>query len=500
MNKSAIKYYMPQDLEDRNQISEMLDSWLLCRKEQLPAPPVSLEKLMQLAGEFIADHSLSEDLAAFIIVSISNFIWQPWLQGIPYNKRLLLLPDCLASSENCKGHNDQFGLICHKCGNCDIETIERHAKGLGYLVLIAEGSPVVAELIKTGQIQGIVGVSCFEALDKVFEHVNNAAVPAVAVPLLVDGCKDTEVETERLIETISTPYDNSYHISDHNEIKDTVNSWFTIDYFSHLFNKLDISCADQTSKVSIDWIIRDGKRHRPFMTAAVYDSLCSSNISDFPESVINSAIAIELFHKASLVHDDIEDNDNQRYGQPTVNNEYGDAFAINVGDFLIGTGYRIVAELDVKPEIKNQLLIEISKAHQQLSSGQGAELAINLQDIKLDDLFAIYRDKTSPAFRAALLSGAILAGADNSILEMMYALSDVLGIAYQIKDDLEDTYCDDNEVSILHAVASDNDKVSIAKAELLLSEYRDKARDVISDCPIPKLKFLLTRMITKITE
>ena len=501
MDIPAIKYTMPPDPASRNKISGTLTKWLeTTNSSSLPIPPVEFETLFNLATEFSSNNNISNDYIAFIMVLISNHIWMPWLQGVPYDKRLLLLPNCLASSDKCQGYNDQFGLVCNKCGHCDIAEIERKAKELGYVVLIAEGSPVVAELIKTGQIKGIVGVSCFEALDKVFKHINNAAVPAIAIPLNQDGCKDTEVDTKWLLDLIATPFDNTNTLSDFNQIKDEVYTWFSKENIASLFEKLNINISETTSKVSIDWITRDGKRHRPVMTAAVYDTLSKSGNSVFPASIIHTSVAIELFHKASLVHDDIEDNDDERYGLPTINNQFGDAFAINIGDFIIGTGYRLIAEQNSKPEIVNRLLVEVAKAHQQLSSGQGAELALAKKEIDLDTIFNIYKDKTSPAFRVALLSGAIIAEACQATLETLTSLSDYLGIAYQIKDDLEDTDDDKNELSILNAIDNNGNRISLAKAELLLSEFRTKARIAISNCSNPELKFLLTRLITKITE
>ncbi len=500
MYKPELQYIMPLDSDTRNEISDILNAWLNSNSSTLPVPPVEFDTLYKLAKEFISLHNLDDGYIALIMVLISNHLWMPWLQGVPYDKRLLLLPNCLASSDKCQGYNDQFGLVCKKCGSCDILNIEEKAKALGYIVLIAEGSPVVAELIKTGQIRGIIGVSCFEALDKVFEHINNAAVPAVAVPLNKDGCKDTKVDSKWLLDLISAPFDTTKQQSDFNWIKDQVCNWFSYENIAALFEKMEIDSNEETSQISIDWIARDGKRHRPIMTAAVYDCLCKDKNTVFPKSIIHTSVAIEFFHKASLVHDDIEDNDNERYGLPTINNQYGDAFAINIGDFLIGTGYRLIAEQCSPSTIVNKILIEIAKAHQQLSSGQGAELALVGNKCDLDRLLNIYRDKTSPAFRVALLSGAILGGADNDTLEMLTILSDDLGIAYQIKDDLEDTDNDVNQLNILNAIANNGKKISVAKAELLLNEYRKKARMAIPNCSIPQLKFLLTRIITKITE
>src|SRR6185503_2935803 len=79
-----------------------------------------------------------------------------------------------------------------------------------------------------------------------------------------------------------------------------------------------------------------------------YDALkgASGTLSEaglnLPDLVKRAALAIECFHKASLVHDDIEDDDTFRYGRETLHRQYGVGTAINIGDYLIGLGYRLV--------------------------------------------------------------------------------------------------------------------------------------------------------------
>ncbi len=88
------------------------------------------------------------------------------------------------------------------------------------------------------------------------------------------------------------------------------------------------------------------------------------------------AVSIESFHKASLVHDDIQDDDAFRYGQSTLHRDRGVPTAINVGDYLIGLGYRLVAKdaQELGSEVATDILARLSDAHTRLSEGQGAEL------------------------------------------------------------------------------------------------------------------------------
>ena len=101
------------------------------------------------------------------------------------------------------------------------------------------------------------------------------------------------------------------------------------------------------------------------------DRLCS-----FPDAVKRTAVAVEVFHKASLVHDDIEDDDDYRYGDETVHRRYGTATAINVGDYLIGLGYRLLSSQAAKlgADVVTDILTHAAHAHVRLTEGQGAEL------------------------------------------------------------------------------------------------------------------------------
>src|SRR5262249_31652768 len=134
-----------------------------------------------------------------------------------------------------------------------------------------------------------------------------------------------------------------------------------------------------------------------------------------PDAVRRTALAIEAFHKASLVHDDIEDDDTFRYGRETLHRQYGVSVAINVGDYLIGLGYRLGPRerKELGADCAADILNRLSEAHLKLSEGQGAELLWrDAQDKGLTalDALKIYALKTAPAFEAALYAGLRLAG------------------------------------------------------------------------------------------
>jgi geranylgeranyl pyrophosphate synthase len=213
-----------------------------------------------------------------------------------------------------------------------------------------------------------------------------------------------------------------------------------------------------TEAVAYDFLCRGGKRARPFITLAVYDALTGGHatlpsgqrhLETFADGVWRTAMSIEAFHKASLVHDDIEDDDAFRYGDDTLHRRYGIPTAINVGDYLIGMGYRLVSR-EVKTlgaDVVAEILAHLADAHTRLSEGQGAELLWrDAREKRLSpiDALKIYTPKTAPAFEAALLSGVRLAGPADVHSEAMRQFARNVGVAFQILNDLKDWEGDTN--------------------------------------------------------
>ncbi|HWG45561.1 MAG TPA: polyprenyl synthetase family protein, partial [Gemmataceae bacterium] len=192
-----------------------------------------------------------------------------------------------------------------------------------------------------------------------------------------------------------------------------------------------------------------GKRSRPFITLAAYDALkggagtLSVEGCAPPDGVRRTALAIEAFHKASLVHDDIEDDDTFRYGRTTLHRQYGVGTAINIGDYLLGLGYRLVSRdrKELGGDCAADILNRMSDAHLKLSEGQGAELLwrdAGDKTLTALDALKIYALKTAPAFEAALYAGLRLAGPADAYEKTVADFSKNLGVAFQILNDLKD--------------------------------------------------------------
>ncbi len=167
------------------------------------------------------------------------------------------------------------------------------------------------------------------------------------------------------------------------------------------------------------------------------------------------AMSIETFHKASLVHDDIEDDDSYRYGDHTLHRKYGTPTAINVGDYLIGLGYRLVSRegKTLGADVVSDIVDRLADAHIKLTEGQGAELLwrdSHQKRLTPLDALTIYALKTAPAFEAALFSGLRLAGPIDTYLEPITQFARNLGVAFQILNDLGD-WRGDNHNKLLAA-------------------------------------------------
>ena len=203
-----------------------------------------------------------------------------------------------------------------------------------------------------------------------------------------------------------------------------------------------------TEAIAYDFLAKGGKYSRPFITLAAYDALTGGDAAQISDTVRRAAISIESFHKASLVHDDIQDSDEFRYGQRTLHIQHGVPTAINVGDYLIGLGYRLVSRdtESLGAATAADILNKLADAHTKLSEGQGAELVWrDSRDKRLSpaEALKIYSLKTAPAFEAALYSGLRLAGPADQYAEPVAQLAKHLGIAFQILNDLQDWQGDD---------------------------------------------------------
>ena len=424
---------IPQTRAERERMKLQVRAYVEAHR---PTPPLSFEELRRHADTFLSLHGHDAKYRDFIAVVLNSEVWRDQLATVPYQRRLLLIPKCLRVEEHCPAPFDEFGLLCKQCGLCSIQEMQNEAERLGYAVLCAEGSAIVMAIIQTGKIDAIVGVSCLSVLEKAFPYMESAAIPGIAIPLLQDDCKDTSIDMDWVWDVIHLSSDDRTYRLDLDAVRREVETWFEPAALSEIMG----AGTSETERIAAQWLSKAGKRWRPFLTVCAYKALVGDADAPVPLGLKKLAVAVECFHKASLVHDDIEDDDDTRYGEKTLHALHGMPVALNVGDLLLGEGYRLIAECDGPAAAKGGMFSVASNGHRTLCLGQGAELCWTRDPKPLSSVqvLDIFRRKTAPAFEVALRLGAAYAGVGADVADVLTKYSEALGIAYQIRDDLED--------------------------------------------------------------
>jgi geranylgeranyl diphosphate synthase type II len=178
-----------------------------------------------------------------------------------------------------------------------------------------------------------------------------------------------------------------------------------------------------------------GKRLRPELCLLTYN-LFSDKIE---KPVLYPALALEIFHGFTLIHDDIMDQAELRRGQQTVYRKWNDNIAILSGDVMSIMAYQLLA--NCPGEVLPQVLALFSKTAAQVCEGQQYDM--NFEDIPyitMEDYISMISLKTAVLIACSAKMGALIAGADEKISQALYDFAFNLGIAFQIQDDLFDTF------------------------------------------------------------
>jgi geranylgeranyl diphosphate synthase type II len=183
-----------------------------------------------------------------------------------------------------------------------------------------------------------------------------------------------------------------------------------------------------------------GKRMRPMATLIAGD-LFGAEI----EVTKYAALAIELFHNFSLIHDDIMDKAPLRRGKVTVHEKWNDNIAILSGDVLFVKAYELLAKNDCKYLLP--LLACFNRTAVEVCEGQQLDMDFEQrEDVSLDEYLNMIRLKTSVLLGAAFEMGAIIGEASEENIKNIYAFGVNLGLAFQIQDDLLDLYGESEKV------------------------------------------------------
>lgn len=198
-------------------------------------------------------------------------------------------------------------------------------------------------------------------------------------------------------------------------------------------------CLEQEWNESMEYsLMAGGKRLRPILTLATYKLFQA----DF-EKCIPYAIAIEMIHNFSLIHDDLPgiDNDDFRHGKPTNHKQFDEATAILAGDGLLNFAYMVISEDFIHSDLqelpkKTKVLKEFTKAVDRMIAGEYIDTKWEGRKVTTEELKYIHENKTGSLLKISVRMGAILANCTEQELEKVTNYAQKIGLAFQIKDDI----------------------------------------------------------------
>ncbi|MEP6576425.1 MAG: polyprenyl synthetase family protein [Nitrososphaerota archaeon] len=252
--------------------------------------------------------------------------------------------------------------------------------------------------------------------------------------------------------------------------------------FSSYLSRIDDSLARELDIYSwsefyapLRYASDGGKRIRPLILVLSSESVNADKkegIDDNKEEIFLASSAIELLHTESVIHDDIIDEENLRRGKPSFHVKYGYNSSILTADFVLGIILNIGSKID-SPKIS----AELSKAATKMSEGEMMEIMLAKDPrLKEDDYIKVVEHKTASLFEAAAKIGAILGFGLEDEIRAMGSFGHLLGIAYQIHDDLLDW---NNEDRLFNMLVKNNEQSVefVAKMEKLFLSYSNKAKN-----------------------
>jgi geranylgeranyl diphosphate synthase type II len=241
--------------------------------------------------------------------------------------------------------------------------------------------------------------------------------------------------------------------------------------------EFDADCPSHLAEAIRYSLLAPGKRLRPRLVLLAAEA-CGGAI----EQALPAAIAVEMVHAYSLVHDDLPamDDDDLRRGRPTCHRQFDEATAILVGDALLTRAFEVLATETQPPERAARCCAELARAAgaTALVGGQADDLAAEFRHIGLARLQSIHRRKTGALFRASLQLGAVAVEASAEQLKALAAFGEHLGHAFQIVDDLLDVNGEEGNVG--KRLGKDRRRGKVTYPALLgVTESRRQAKEMI---------------------
>ena len=228
-------------------------------------------------------------------------------------------------------------------------------------------------------------------------------------------------------------------------------------------------------------LLAGGKRLGPILCLAACELAGGDS-----ELAMPTAVALEMIHTMSLIHDDLPamDNDDLRRGRPTNHKVYGDAVAILAGDALLTRAFEMVALRS--PGVPADRLLKVVGELSLVSGapglvgGQVVDLECEGKQVDLETLEYIHLHKTGALLKACVITGALIGGADDAQLESLRTYARGIGLAFQIVDDILDVTASSDVLGKTAGKDLVADKTTYPKL-LGLEESRERARVLISE-------------------
>ena len=236
-------------------------------------------------------------------------------------------------------------------------------------------------------------------------------------------------------------------------------------------------------------VLDGGKRLRPLLVHAACEAVGGN-----PDAALRAAVAVELIHAYSLVHDDMPcmDNDVLRRGKPTCHVEYDEATALLVGDSLQSLAFQLLSEHTLSDNPASQLqmvkLLAVASGSRGMAGGQAFDLASVGKQLTLPELEFMHIHKTGALIRAAILLGAHCGnGLDASQLARLDHFGKCVGLAFQVVDDVLDAEADTATLGKTAGKDADNDKptyvslLGVVQAKKMAAELHAEAMNSLSE-------------------
>ena len=192
-----------------------------------------------------------------------------------------------------------------------------------------------------------------------------------------------------------------------------------------------------------------GKRLRPILVIAGAEA-----VGGRPADVLYAAVALEMIHTFSLIHDDLPsmDDDDLRRGKPTNHKVYGEAMAILAGDGLLAEAFTVLTDRKKTPNISDSVIIEVVRdialatGARGMTGGQVIDMESTGKKITVNELEKLHLYKTGKLIAVSVTSGARLAGAGKEEIDALSLYGEKIGLAFQIADDILDIEGDEAEI------------------------------------------------------